>query len=88
MYNSTVPLIIHNTHTRDSYLHRNDEELEKILKMETEKSHTSSHYRHQFASCEDALRSLIVKERELFQGAGFGQLTTSRNFASVCTYWI
>ena len=58
-----------------SYLHRNDEELEKILEMETEKSHTSSHYRQQFASREDTLRSLIVKERELFQGAGFGQLT-------------
>lgn len=63
----------------NSYLHRNDEELEKMLAMETEKSHTSSHYRHQFASREDALRSLILKERELFEGAGFGQLTSHRS---------
>ena len=49
-------------------LHRNDKELEKILEMEVEKSHTSSHYRHQFASREDSLRLLIVKERELFEG--------------------
>lgn len=55
------------------YLHRNDDELEKIIEMEAEKSHTSSHYRLQYASREDALRSLIVKERELFEGLGFGE---------------
>ena len=38
-----------------------------------EKNHTSSHYRQQFAAREDALTSIIVRERELFEGAGFGE---------------
>ena len=55
------------------YLHRNDEKLEKILKIESDKGHASSHYRLQYASREDTLRSLIVKEIEMFEGPGFGK---------------
>ena len=63
-------------------MHRNDGELEKILEMEAEKSHTSSHYRLQYANREDALRLLIVRERELFEGPGFGE------FVYLCsTFW-
>ena len=55
-----------------SYLHRLDDELE-TLDLQTEKRHTGSHYRLQHASREDAIRSIIVKERELYEGPGFGK---------------
>ena len=55
-----------------SYLHRLDDELE-MLDLQTEKRHTGSHYRLQQTSQEDAIRSIIVKERELFEGQGFGK---------------
>ena len=63
------------------YLHRNDAELDSLLEPQCEKKHTGRHYRLQFAPREDALRSGMVKERELFQGPGFGQwvCTTSHS---------
>ena len=55
------------------YLHRLDDELEKLEDLQVEKRHIRSHYRLQHASREDTIRSIIVKERELFEGPGFGE---------------
>ena len=55
------------------YLHRLDDELEKLEDLQGEKHHIRSHYRLQHASREDTIRSIIVKERELFEGPGFGE---------------
>ena len=55
------------------YLHRLDDELEKLEDLQGEKCHIRSHYRLQHASKEDTIRSIIVKERELFEGPGFGE---------------
>ena len=61
------------THTH-SYLSRHDDQLEEIVGLQLEKTHhTSSHYRQQHANKEDTLRHVIMKERELFEGAGFGK---------------
>ena len=55
------------------YLHRLDDELEKLEDLQVEKRHIGSHYRLQHASKEDTIRSIIGKERELFEGPGFGE---------------
>ena len=55
-----------------SYLHRLDDELE-MLDLRTKKRHMGCHYQLRHTSREDAIRSITVKEREVFEGPGFGK---------------
>lgn len=54
-----------------SYLQRHDDELAQLEALQSD-HHTSAHYRQQHGSREDALRMLMVKEREMLEGPGFG----------------
>ena len=55
------------------YLGRLDAELEKILGVQEDKSSVADHYRQQYASREDAVRTAIVRERQLFESSGIGR---------------
>ncbi|KAL5505932.1 hypothetical protein EMCRGX_G007479 [Ephydatia muelleri] len=54
----------------ESYLGRLDAELEKLLGIQEEKSSVADHYRQQYASREDAIRTAMVRERQLFESSG------------------
>ena len=58
----------------DSYLGRLDTELEKLLSIQEDKSSVADHYRQQYASREDAIRTAMVRERQLFESSGIGEL--------------
>eukprot|EP00731_Ephydatia_muelleri_P004822 Em0002g998a len=70
------------------YLGRLDAELEKLLGIQEEKSSVADHYRQQYASREDAIRTAMVRERQLFESSGIGASMFLEHIEAACHVWI